>query len=235
MRLLDIEPRSQAVRGQPEVMSNSTKHGVKGRVYLTPEQVLLAARQFGCARFVYNHLLNFSQTRYSHNQTKTSPAQRSLELTRIKTALPWLREASAQSLQQTGRALDTAYKNWFDSLMGKRPDKVKPPRFKKKSNRQSARVTRNSVRFKYGVLRLSKIGAIPIVWHRRIRPSGRPGGERTRGGSHRGGYDGGQAPPCEGAGCSAWLYRCIEECRKRVAREGWSPRGPGDFGSKSGV
>ncbi|PYT98127.1 MAG: virulence factor [Acidobacteria bacterium] len=69
-------------------MSNSTKHGVKGRVYLTPEQVLLAARQFGCARVVYNHLLNFSQTRYSHNKTKTSPAQRSLELTRIKTALP---------------------------------------------------------------------------------------------------------------------------------------------------
>jgi len=141
-------------------MSNSTKHGAKGRVYLTPEQVLLAARQFGCARFVYNHLLNFSQTRYSHNKTKTSPAQRSLELTRIKTALPWLREVSAPSLQQTGRALDTAYRNWFDALMGKRPDKVKPPRFKKKSNRQSARFARNSFRFKNGVLSLSKIGGV---------------------------------------------------------------------------
>src|SRR2546430_13474995 len=153
-------------------MSNATKHGVKGRVYLTPEQVLLAARQFGCARFVYNHLLNFSQTRFAHNKTKTSPAQRSLELTRMKTALPWLREVSAPSLQQTGRALDTAYRNWFDSLMGKRPDKVKPPRFKKKANRQSARFTRNSFRFKNGVLSLSKIGAIPIVWHRRV--SGAP-------------------------------------------------------------
>src|SRR5438270_4927824 len=57
-------------------------------------------------------------------------------------------------------------------LMGKRPDKVKPPRFKKKSNRQSARFARNSFRFKNGVLRLSKIGAIPIVWHRRV--SGEP-------------------------------------------------------------
>src|SRR2546430_1316793 len=140
-------------------MSNPTKHGVKGRVYLTPEQVLLAARQFGCARFVYNHLLNFSQTRYSHNKTKTSPAQRSLELTRMKTALPWLRAVSAPSLQQTGRALDTAYRNWFDSLMGKRPDKVKPPTFKKKANRQSARFTRNSFRFKNGVLSLLSAGA----------------------------------------------------------------------------
>src|SRR5438270_14100845 len=108
-------------------MSNSTKHGVKGRVYLTPEQVLLAARQLGCALFVYNHILNFSQTRHSHNQTKTSPAQRSLELTRIKTALPWLRQVSAPSLQQTGRALDTAYRNWFDSLMGNFPIKRQPP------------------------------------------------------------------------------------------------------------
>src|SRR5438270_3119099 len=56
--------------------------------------------------------------------------------------------------------------------MGKRPDKVKPPRFKKKSNRQSARFARNSFRFKNGVLSLSKIGAIPIVWHRRV--SGEP-------------------------------------------------------------
>ena len=87
----------------------------------------------------------------------------------MKTELPWLREVSAPSLQQTGRALDTAYRNWFDSLMGKRPDKVKPPTFKKKANRQSARFARNSFRFKNGVLSLSKIGAIPIVWHRRVR------------------------------------------------------------------
>src|SRR5438309_9730938 len=54
----------------------------------------------------------------------------------------------------------------------RRPNKIKPPRFKKKSNGQSARFTRNSFRFKNGVLRLSKIGAIPIVWHRRV--SGEP-------------------------------------------------------------
>src|SRR5256885_8601286 len=33
-------------------MSSQTKHGVKGRVYLTPEEAPAAARQFGCARFV---------------------------------------------------------------------------------------------------------------------------------------------------------------------------------------
>ena len=38
--------------------SNSTKHGVKGRVYLTPEQVLLAARQLGVgSRQTYGFLV----------------------------------------------------------------------------------------------------------------------------------------------------------------------------------
>ena len=92
------------------------KRGIKGRVYLSDEQASAVARQFGCARFVYNYLLDFSQKRYAADRTKTSKKQRSKELTRLKTELPWLREVNAQSLQQTGRALDTAYKNWVDSV-----------------------------------------------------------------------------------------------------------------------
>jgi putative transposase len=152
-------------------VSNPIKHGVKGRVYLTTEEVPAAARQFGCARFVYNHLLEFSRSRYFTDKTRTSPAQRSIELTRLKTETPWLCDVNAQSLQQTGRVLDTAYKNWFDSITGKRPDKVKPPKFKKKSKRQSARFTRGSFSFdkNNGTLSLSKIGDIPIPWYRRVK------------------------------------------------------------------
>jgi putative transposase len=137
-------------------------------VYLTSEQAVAAARQFGCARFVYNHLLAFSQSRYVNN-IKTSAAQRSLELTGLKTELRWLQEVNAQSLQQTGRALDTAYKNWLDSLTGKRPDQVKPPKFEKKSKRQSARFTKGSFRFKNDTLSLSKMGDLHIPWYRRVR------------------------------------------------------------------
>jgi putative transposase len=120
---------------------------------------------------VYNHLLEFSQSRFSTGKTRTSPSQRSLELTRLKTEIPWLREVNAQSLQQTGRALDTAYKNWFDSLAGKRPDKIEPPKFKKKANRQSARFTKGafSLDKNEGVLSLSKIGDIHIPWYRRVK------------------------------------------------------------------
>jgi len=145
------------------------KRGIKGRVYLSDEQVLAAGHQFGCGRFVYNRLLEFSQERYFTDKTKTSPKDRSLELTRLKTELPWLREVNAQSLQQTGRALDSAYKNWIDSITGKRPDQVKPPKFKKKSQRQSARFTRGSFSFRNGVLNLSKIGDMHIPWYRRVK------------------------------------------------------------------
>ena len=140
-------------------------------MYLAPEQAPAAARQFGCARFVYNHLLEFSRSRYFTNKTKTSPAERSTELTRLKTETPWLQEVNAQALQQAGRALDTAYQNWFDSLTGKRRDKIKPPKFKKKSKRQSARFTRGAFRFdkNSGTLRLSKIGDLPIPWYRRVQ------------------------------------------------------------------
>ena len=122
-------------------MSRTVKQGIKGRVYLTAEQATAAARQFGCARFVYNHLLAFSQSRYV-NKIKTSGAERSL---------------------------DTAYKNWFDSLTGKRPDQVRPPQFKKKSARQSARFTKGSFRFENDTLRLSKIGDLHLPWYRRVR------------------------------------------------------------------
>jgi len=145
------------------------KRGIKGRVYLSDQQVPAVARQFGCARFVYNYLLDFSQKRYAADKTKTSKKQRSKELTRLKTELPWLREANAQSLRQTGRALDTAYKHWVDSITGKRADKVKPPKFKKKSQRQSARFTKGSFSLENGVLNLSKIGDIHIPWYRRVQ------------------------------------------------------------------
>ena len=66
-------------------------------------------------------------------------------------------------------SLDTAYKNWVDSITGKRADKVKQPKFKNKSQRQSARFTKGSFSFENGVLNLSKIGDIHIPWYRRVQ------------------------------------------------------------------
>jgi putative transposase len=79
---------------------------------------------------------------------------------------------SSVVLQQALADLNTAYRNFFNSLSGKREGrKVAPPRFRsRKDNRQAIRFTANA-RFKVlgnGRLRLPKIGDIPVRWSRQL-------------------------------------------------------------------
>jgi len=52
----------------------------------------------------------------------------------------WLKDVSSVPLQQSLKQLDTAFKNFFNSLKGKRKGKkVGQPRLKKKINQSSER------------------------------------------------------------------------------------------------
>ena len=82
----------------------------------------------------------------------------------------WLGEVSSVVLQQALADLNTAYRNFFASITGKRKGrKVGPPRFRsRKDNRQAIRFTRNA-RFSVlgnGRLRLPKIGDVEVRWSR---------------------------------------------------------------------
>ena len=73
-------------------------------------------------------------------------------------------------LQQALADLNTAYRNYFNSVSGKRKGwRVAPPRFRsRKDTRQAVRFTRNS-RFTVlpnGRLRLPKVGDVPVRWSR---------------------------------------------------------------------
>jgi putative transposase len=85
----------------------------------------------------------------------------------------WLAEVSAVVLQQSLRDLDTAYRNVFDGLRGKRP-RMGPPRFRsKRDTRQAVRFTANA-RWSLtpgGKLRLPKIGDVAVRWSRRLPSS----------------------------------------------------------------
>jgi len=75
-------------------------------------------------------------------------------------------------LQQALADLNEAYRNFFNSLTGKRKGpKVAPPRFRsRKDSRQSVRFTANA-RLKVlgdGRLRLPKIGDVPVRWSRAL-------------------------------------------------------------------
>ena len=79
----------------------------------------------------------------------------------------WLADVSSVPLQQSLRHLDAAYKNFFNSRNGNRlGGKVGVPKFKKKTENQSAEFTKAGFRVKNGEVYLAKIGNICPIWSR---------------------------------------------------------------------
>ncbi|MFE9960442.1 RNA-guided endonuclease InsQ/TnpB family protein [Micromonospora sp. NPDC005299] len=145
----------------------------KFRVYPTLVQQEALARAFGCARVVFNDGLRARQQARAAGEAYLSDGELSKRvITEAKrtTEREWLGEVSAVVLQQALADLNTAYRNFFASLSGKRKGrKVAPPRFRsRKDNRQAIRFTKNS---RFGVLdngrlRLPKIGDVVVRWSR---------------------------------------------------------------------
>jgi putative transposase len=142
------------------------------RVYPSAGQRMALARAFGCARVVFNDALRARETARAAGLPFIPSGELSKQLTASKKApeRAWLTEVSSVVLQQSLRDLDTAYKNFFDGLKGKRP-KMGPPRFKsRKDTRQSVRFTANAG-WKIttgGKLRLPKVGDVPVRWSRSL-------------------------------------------------------------------
>jgi putative transposase len=145
------------------------------RLYPDAAQREALARSFGCARVVFNDGLRLRQQVREAGEKYVSDADLSkLVITQAKDTpeRAWLGEVSAVVLQQALADLNTAYRNFFASITGKRKGrKVAPPRFRsRKDNRQAIRFTKNS-RFKVldnGRLRLPKIGDVHVRWSREL-------------------------------------------------------------------
>ncbi|MER6842917.1 RNA-guided endonuclease InsQ/TnpB family protein [Streptomyces platensis] len=143
------------------------------RLYPSGPQRTALAQAFGCARVVYNDALRARETARAAGEPflKTGDLSK-LVITEAKKTeeRAWLGEVSAVVLQQSLRDLDTAYRNFFDGLKGKRP-RMGIPRFKsRKDNRQTVRFTANA-RWKItpgGDLSLPKIGEVPVKWSRTL-------------------------------------------------------------------
>lgn len=145
------------------------------RLYPTSGQQSALARTFGCARVVFNDALKAREAAREQGLPFPSNGELSKLLITDAKKTPeraWLGEVSVVVLQQSLRDQDTAFRNFFDSLKGKRP-KMGPPRLKsRKDTRQAVRFTANA---KWRVtaghkLRLPKIGDVRVKWSR-ILPS----------------------------------------------------------------
>lgn len=88
-----------------EKMANKS---CKFRIYPTQEQKLQFAKTFGCARFIYNKMLEDKITYYQKTKKKlnNTPAQ-------YKDAFPFLKDVDSMALCNAQMNLQNAYNNFF--------------------------------------------------------------------------------------------------------------------------
>lgn len=133
----------------------------KFRIYPNQIQQAELARQFGCARFVYNHYRGVREGFYIDTGTGLSYNDCQNDLAEfLKVEHPWLRNADSQALQSAIRDLDRAYVNFFEG-------RADYPNFHGKHGKQSIRYPQ---RFKVKDKRvyLPKVGWVKCVFHRPI-------------------------------------------------------------------
>jgi putative transposase len=138
-----------------------------------PSQRAMLARTFGCVRVVWNDAV--AARKAAHAAGLPYPTSATLDRTLITQAKltaerAWLAEVSTVPLQQVLRDCNAAYRNFFDSLSGKRRGpRIGPPRFKRRNGSQSARFTRRGfVLRENGKLYLAKVGDLKVAWSREL-------------------------------------------------------------------
>lgn len=133
------------------------KQRFKYRFYPNAVQREALARQFGCCRVVYNDAIASCRGRKYPGRFVL---QKELSERKQTEERSWLREVSSAALQAVIRQADWAMQNLFQK-------RGKYPRFKKRSQRQSATFNRCSSSLKpAGGVYLAKIGIVYPIWSR---------------------------------------------------------------------
>ena len=140
------------------------------RAYPTPGQQNMLARTFGCARVVFNDALHARDAAHITGQqiSDTEVQRQVITLAKSTPERDWLGEVASVALVQACLDARRAYRNWFDSMSGKRKGrKVGHPRFRsRKDQRQAIRLTRNGFGVTARSVRVSKVGDVRLEWSR---------------------------------------------------------------------
>lgn len=145
---------------------------LKLRLYPTKDQKEYLDKSFGCTRFIYNYYLNDKNKFYENNikgiedkkernvvwKSYKEPSLRSL-----KTAFPWLKEASSQGISNAYMDFRRAYQRFYSG-------KSQLPRFHSKKNKNSFKDSMMSQKLLDWIsktVKLPKIGEIKFQ-HREL-------------------------------------------------------------------
>lgn len=133
------------------------------KVTLIPSrtQSELINRTIGCSRFVYNRFLALRKEVYYTHKTTLNYNACSQRLTILKKEIEWLKEVDKFALQNSLKALETAYKNFFADLKkSKATRRFGFPQFKKKySSKQAYKTnfTLGNIQVRDNYLKLPKL------------------------------------------------------------------------------
>jgi putative transposase len=140
------------------------------RAYPEPHQEMMLARSFGCARVVFNDSLRVREAAHAAGEKigDTEVQRRVITVAKTTPEREWLGEVASVVLVQACQDARRAYRNWFDSMSGKRKGrKAGHPRFRsRKDRRQSVRLTRNGFSFHGDRLYIAKVGDLRVKWSR---------------------------------------------------------------------
>jgi putative transposase len=146
----------------------TTNKAFKFRLYPTPEQEAILAKQFGAARFVYNYFLRQRIDYYAAHKGERKQGLNYHDTAKLLTALKhqpeyaWLRAANSQALQAALRNLDTAYNNFFNQ-------RADFPEFKSRRAKQSFHVPQHfTVDAQQNRLTIPKMTPLKVVVHRPV-------------------------------------------------------------------
>ena len=127
---------------------------LKVRLYPNKEQEVALVKSFGCCRLVWNYYLEKTNNQYKETGKGLNYCEMAKDLTQLK-KLPdylFLQEATAATLQQSLKNLESAFKNFFQK-------RAKFPKFKSKHKKQSIRYP-ESCSIKGNGVKLPKLGIV---------------------------------------------------------------------------
>jgi len=131
------------------------------RMYPDEEQRKMFLKHLGACRFVYNLSLEQKIKAYETDKKTLTHFDLNKMLPELKSENDWLKEVNSQSLQQTNKNLDSAFKRFFREKKGF-------PKFKSRKNPvQSFSVPQHyKVDFDNNYIKLPKIGLVKTKFSR---------------------------------------------------------------------
>lgn len=136
----------------------------KFRIYPNKEQEELIQKTFGCVRYIYNRALEERIELYKNEGKSIGFFEQNKHLTSWKQEEEheWLKEPDKNSLQNSLRDLDSAYKNFFRRVKNGEREKGFPKFKSKKNNRKTYRTnfSHGNIKVFDKYIQLPKLGLV---------------------------------------------------------------------------